>query len=329
MSAPLPQRSKRIALAYLLVVLAVAVLGVNAITVAARVARIPPPLDDNLAVSERLQFVKNYRTSEPVVLALGSSLAMFNLDTARLSAIEGRPFVNLGAAGATPADLPLLYSYYEQVVPIDEVILLTNYFELRRSAPDLTSPKSVVLRYLQGKMSFPEEASYRDWKSLTSYVRDWKELRDRTSLNSVAFDRTGAVPVQAVAREYDPDNWAATQVTTEAGCNDCMATVESLCRTIRAQKKRFTVVLTPVMAGALKDAPQLQAMKVDRRARIQAIVTQCGGELVDLGDAPFSATCFVDLEHLNARGMSKLADIVAQRRTGNLAGRAGTETTCT
>ncbi len=284
-----------------------------------RFLKVAPAFTQSFGINARLQFLKNLHLDKPTTFVLGASVAAFNIDTDLMSEAGDTDFVNAGSYGFSIADQRTLYSILKQSHPIEDIIFVSVYYEYRSTQPDrLESPKSALGRYVKGKMTPFEEATYFQLPMLIGYFRTWDLLHGQTTAHSIAYSRTGATPLDMDVRVSDPDHLTASGLGTESFCQDCMNDLESLCEDVRADGRDFTVVLGPVQLSAIQDLQRHQDMRVDRRARIRQTVEACGGNLFDAGDfAPFEDACFADYSHLNRRGMTIFSEMLSRYMAGN------------
>jgi hypothetical protein len=284
----------------------------------ARYLRIAPQFVPSFAVDERLQFLKDHRPGpEPVGVVIGASMATYNVDTDLLQEVEHRPFVNLGAYGLSIRDSWLLYRNFVADFPVREVIFAVQTYEFKNFYLD-SSPVSPDLfhRYVLGEMGAAEESTYRDVFGLYYYLTNWRDLRTRNSYVSVAFSKTGSVPLTIDRKDVDPQRWAASNIFA-GGCDHCMDDLAGMCREVRADGRPFALVLPPVRLDVLARRQDLRAMHEDRRVRISAVMRECGGVFFDVGESTaFDDSCFADFAHLNARGMDAMTGLLTRFRRG-------------
>jgi hypothetical protein len=277
---------------------------------------IPPALAPGVGVNARLQFLRTTPPPPGAILVLGASIAANSVDTDLLQAIERRPFVNVGAYGLGVADHVRMYRLMRELQSPREVIFVGQYYEFGHDRSGLPASDDVLGRYLTGGMSFLEEGSYFQLPMLRAYASNWARLRGRTDSSSVAFNRTGSIPLDMDARKSDPEHLTARILTTPP-CNDCMAPLAQLCRAVVGDGKRFTAVLAPLQLSAIADLPRHRAMRADRRARIRQTLDACGGTLIDGSEAPaFDDGCFADYSHLNVTGAAIFTRALIAHRAG-------------
>jgi hypothetical protein len=284
----------------------------------ARKLAIPPALVPSFGINEKLQFLREHESTGPVTLVMGASVASNNLDSDLMQATEGRQFVNAGAYGLALDDNLRLYEMLLATRQIAEVILVSQYYEYRKRDSGLPASNRTLSRYLGGRMSIPEQASYYQLEGFRHYQTHWQDLRTPTTASSVVFNRTGAVPLDMDVRKTDPSHQTARVLST-GPCKDCTAALLALCRKVVSSGRPFAAVLGPVQLAAIEDLPLHQQMRADRRQRIAAALSQCGGILFDAGAfAGFSDECFADYSHLNRRGMEIFTRMFLDFRAGKL-----------
>lgn len=280
--------------------------------------RMPPGFVASFGINERLRFLKDRHMREPVLAIVGASVATNSIDTDRMTEAEQKPALNFGAYGLTLDDQEPFYELIRSVQPVREVIFVSQYYEYRdKREPALVKPTRHLMRYVTGKMSPFEAASYYQLNGIVHYLTHEQELHRRQHATSIAYTPTGAVPLEMDVRLSDPDHLTASSLSTTP-CESCLRSLERLCHAVAADGIRLVAVLPPVQLTAITGLERHQMMRKDRRRRIKAVVADCGGDLFDAGDfAPFDDGCFADYSHLNARGMRRFTEmLIAYRRGG-------------
>ena len=159
----------------------------------------------NLPLNEKMRFLRENRPGPaPIGVISGPSLAVNDMDSDLLEDREGRPFVNLGAYAISVPTSEQFYKQLADLFPVREVIFATRPVEFRDAyRSDVQVPTSVFRRCVLGRMTMAEEFTYRDVAGLTSYWENWRDYHSRTSPTSMAFTKTGAVPLDM---NVDPTN---------------------------------------------------------------------------------------------------------------------------
>ncbi len=280
----------------------------------ARALSIPPGFVASFGINERLRFLKEAPHRGPVIAVIGASVAANNIDSDLMEKVEGRPFLNFGAYGLALQDQVPFYNLIRRAQPVDGVIFVSQYYEYRDRKPGITVPEDTLARYVTGRMSPFEIASYYQLSAFDHYLTRGAELRGRQNAASVAYTPSGAIPLEMDVRVSDPDHMTASVLSTTP-CETCLGSLEQLCRSVAADGLRLSVVLPPVQLNAIAGIERHRLMREDRRARIKATVARCGGEVFDAGDfAPFDDSCFADYSHLNAKGMKRFTDMLIAYR---------------
>jgi len=291
---------------------------------------IAPLFTSNLPLNEKMRFIREHHLgSTPIGVVSGASIALNDIDSDLLQDQDGYPFINLGANGISVPTAEKLYTDMAALFPIREVIFAASPVEMRdayRSNVEVSD--SVFRRYVLGKMSMMEEFTYRDVLGLMSYWRNWSEYHGRTAPSSMAFSKTGAVPLDIYRDTSDKRSWDGDTITSDMACLHCVDDFASFCKEVRAQGHPFTVVLGPIRPGVLASMPNVRALDLDRRKRIRAVVRECGASLFDITDyTTLDDSCFANSIHLNARGMSALTEQFVRVRRGEIPG-PSTALTC-
>ena len=267
---------------------------------------VAPFFASNVPLDQKLQFIRDHRPGPtPIGLISGASVALNDIDSDLLEDQEGQPFVNLGANALPMESAQRLYEQVAGIFPVREVIFAADLLEMRDAVrAEVHVPTDVLRRYVLGKMTIAEEFTYRDISGLKAYANNWRRYRSPSDSNSLVFSKTGDVPLEINQDNADPRSWNADTMTVEMACAHCTDTLAAFCREVRSQDRPFTVVLGPIREEVLERYPKLRAEDDDRRARVQAVVQQCGGTLFDVTQFfTLSDACFADAVHLNAQGM--------------------------
>lgn len=181
---------------------------------AAQALGLPPALVASFGINERLRFLKNSPRRGPIVAVIGASVAANNIDTDRMEKAEGKRFLNFGAYGLALQDQDQFYRLIRLVQPIGEVIFVSQYYEYRDRKPALTASTDVLERYVTGRMTPFETASYYQLPGFNHYLTTRDKLHGRTSALSVVYTPTGAVPLDMDVRVTDPNHLTASVLGT-------------------------------------------------------------------------------------------------------------------
>lgn len=287
---------------------------VGATVLLASLLNVPPGFEASFGINERLRFLKNAPLRGLIIAVIGASVAANNIDSDELERAEGRPVLNFGAYGLALQDQEHFYNLIRKAQPVSEVIFVTQYYEYRDTEPGLTASEDTLTRYVTGRMSPLEVASYYQLPAFNHYLARGMELRGRQNAASTAYTPTGAIPLEMDVRISDPDHRTASLLSTTP-CETCLQGLERLCRAVIDDGLSFHVVMPPVQLNAIADLERHQVMREDRRSRIEATVARCGGKFFDAGDfAPFNDSCFADYSHLNFKGMKRFTDLLVAHR---------------
>jgi hypothetical protein len=272
----------------------------------------------NLPLNEKMRFLREHRLgSTPIAVVSGASIALNDIDSDMLEDEEGRSFVNLGANGISVPTSEQFYKQLADLYSVSEVIFAASPVELRDAyRSDVQVPTPVFRRYVLGRMTMAEEFTYRDIAGLMSYWKNWRDYHSRTSPTSMAFTKTGAVPLEIGPGTAESRAGIGEALDLNPHCVRCMSDLAQFCRDVRGVRRPFTVVLGPVRPDVIDQSPELRAVVADRRAQIRAVVQECNAQLFDITDyATVDDSCFANSLHLNAQGMSAMtAQLVRFRR---------------
>jgi len=280
---------------------------------------VAPLFTPNLPLNEKMRFIREHRPGPaPISVISGASVALNDIDSDLLEDEDEHPFINLGANGISVPSAEELYKEFAALYPVREVIFAADPLEMRDTyRTDVEVPPSVFRRYVLGRMTMAEEFKYRDISGLMSYWNNWRDYHSRSAPTSLVFSKTGAVPLEFGRDTADPKAWSGETIDPDLNCLHCVDDLARFCREVRAEGRAFTVVLGPIRPEVLARMPRVQAVDVDRRARIQTVLKGCGGSLFDITDyATLDDACFANSVHLNAFGMSAMTEKFVQFRRG-------------
>jgi hypothetical protein len=280
---------------------------------------IAPFFTANLPLNEKMRFLRDHRLgSTPIAVVSGASIALNDIDSDMLEDEEGRSFVNLGANGISVPTSEQFYKQLADLYSVREVIFATSSVEMRDAYRSVVQvPTPVFRRYVQGRMTMAEEFTYRDISGLMSYWKNWDEYHSRTSPTSMAFTRTGAVPLEIGPGTAESRAGIAEALDLNPHCVRCMTDLAQFCRDVRGAGRPFTVVLGPVRPDVIEQSPEIRAVIADRKAQIRAVAQECNAQLFDITDyATLDNSCFANSLHLNAEGMSAMTAQLVRFRVG-------------
>lgn len=279
---------------------------------------IAPLFTPNLPLNEKMRFLREHRPgSTPIAVVSGASIALNDIDSDLLEDEERQPFVNLGSNGISVPTSEQFYQRLADLYPVREVIFAASPVEMRDAyRSDVEVPTPVFRRYVLGKMTMAEEFTYRDISGLISYWQNWSDYHSRTSPTSMAFSKTGAVPLEIDAGAAGPRAGISEALDLSPHCTHCMSDLSQFCRDVRRGGHPFTIVLGPVLPDVIELNPTVRAVIADRKEQFRAVAEGCNAQLFDITDyATLDDSCFANSLHLNAQGMSAMtAQLVRFRR---------------
>jgi len=281
---------------------------------------IAPLFTSNLPLNEKMRFLRDHRPGPaPIAVISGASIALNDIDSDLLEGEEKHPFVNLGANGVSVPTSEQFYRQLADIYPVREVIFATSPVEMRDAyRSDVEVPTPVFRRYLLGRMTMAEEFTYRDISGLISYWRNWDQYHNRTSPESMAFTRTGAVPLNIEVNPSGPQVGISEVFDLSPHCSHCMRDLAQFCTDVRRDGRPFTIVVGPILSEAIEGDPRLRSVIADRKQQLRTLAEGCNAQLFDVTDyATVDDSCFANSMHLNAQGMSVMTEELARFRRGN------------
>jgi len=280
---------------------------------------IAPQFTGNVSFDQKLMFVRDHleTSGEKITLVVGSSMALNNVDTDILTERLVSPYFDLGVWGMSIADAHRLADQIADRYPTRDIILSTQFFELRDEAlTNFTVTNEVLDQYLNGTRLFGGFAQ-RDFYESLKLRRDWvRTYANPNSYVNMQFNRSGAVPLDISADERDPVRWLPVQ-DFPAVCASCMDDVEKMCQDLGRRGIGFSVVLPPLTQWVRDQRPEVNALYLDRKERLRASLRACNAPLFDADEwAAFDDSCFADFSHLNREGTRQMSDMVVLWRQG-------------
>lgn len=295
----------------------VAVVGVLSALTMWLVAPIAPQFTGNASFDQKLMFVRAMKREpdQKLSLVVGSSMALNNVDSDLLAVAYHKPFLNLGVWGMGAGDAQALADEVAARQPIDEVILTTQFFELRDDAlTQFSISEEAFEQYMQAPFLLAG-LSYRDFYESLRLRQRWKRQNGNAqSYVNLLFTPTGAVRLYVPPDRIDKTRWNPTQVFPQA-CDHCTDEVETMCRAWHARGVDFTVIMPPLTKWVRGVRGDVASLYADRKARLTASLSQCNARFFD-ADAwgEFDDNCFADFAHLNAEGMTYMTGLFVDWR---------------
>jgi len=251
------------------------------------------------------------------LLALGSSMAMNNLNSAEVMAHYGdTSFVNMGSWGM---DIIQTEGLAEVLVPLltpRTVLLVSNLNDLVNDGKRFAVDTSKVSNYL------------RSWGTTESYLRNLKpayylremeldriRMHDRGNYEFMGVDDHGGAPLIIPKERIDKGRWDRKPPKAKWLAEEQYKALERLASYLGKRGIHLIFLQTPYRAG-------VRTLEVDRTvdshlARISNILAPYGHILVTSTDRQWPDSLFVDYSHLNNEGtklltrymMSKVYDV--------------------
>ena len=284
------------------------------------VVPIAPQFTGNASFDQKLMHVRAMApdAGRPLSFIIGSSMALNNVDSDLLAAAYHKPFLNLGVWGMGPGDAQALADEVATRHAVGEVILTTQFFELRDEP--LTAfrvNQEAFDQYMQAPFLLAGLA-YRDFYDSLRMRQRWKKQSGNPqSYVNLLFTPTGAVHLNVPRDRIDQTRWNPVQDFPQS-CANCTDEVETVCQTWHARDVDFTVIMPPLTHWVREARADVAALYSDRRARLKVSLAQCNAAFFDAEEwADFDDSCFVDFAHLNGEGARYLTGLFVDWRAAN------------
>ena len=283
------------------------------------VVPIAPQFTGNASFDQKLMFVRAMKPDAQGQLSLivGSSMALNNVDSDLLAAAYHKPFLNLGVWGMGAGDAQVLADEVASRHPVDEIILATQFFELRDDALTQFSILSEVFEQYMHAPFLLAGLSHRDFYDSLRMRQRWKrQSGNAQSYVNLLFTPTGAVRLAVPPERIDPTRWNPEQVFPQV-CDRCVDEVAAMCRTWHARGVGFTVIMPPLTKWVRGAREDVESLYTERKAQLKASLAQCNATFFDADAwADFDDNCFADFAHLNGEGMTYMTGLFVDWRAG-------------
>jgi hypothetical protein len=283
-------------------------------------ASIAPRFTGNASFDQKLLFIKRQNFGDtPLSIVAGSSMALNNLDADELEKSEGIRYLNAGAWGLSLAQTAEFMSVLESRFKVKELTLSVQFFELADGRPMTHLISGEDFRGYLSDYNRITQATLGDTVDAWTTKLEWSTTYGNPhKYTYLGFTETGSVLLYIRKREIDPTRWHPREEYSTS-CRQCIAPLTNACTSARLHNTPFFVILPPLTHYIRAVRPDVRELYEDRRQRLAAAVTDCGGRLFDADlYADFEDSCFADFSHLNAEGNRRMTQLFLQWKHGTL-----------
>lgn len=268
-----------------------------------------PRITNNIALNEKLAFVREHFADGVDVLAVGSSMTLNNLASDGVIAHFGTDrYVNAAAWGLGAAELPVLGTLLTDRLRPHTVLVATNLMDFRSAGRQLGTDSAAMARFLDGG---PLVLSYlRHWDApylLRQAEANRIRFRDPGNYEYLGFDDHGGATLDVPADRIDRTRFNEAPPTADRLDE---ARYEALARFAHWLKARGVKLM--VVQCAYRDGlrtPAVDALQQAHVARLRTLLEPLGHTLIDGNAHRWADDLFVDGSHLGRAGAAQFTDI--------------------
>jgi hypothetical protein len=275
---------------------------------------VAPALTGNVSFDEKVRFLRNNPTKQCDVLVIGSSMALFNLESETIlkHLPPGAHLLNAGSwnmkIGNTRAMLECLLRLYQPRT----VILACGPMDFyKEDGPSQFFDSNEVVDFIKGSPYWLAVLRHFD---LQYYVRwSFKILQDRTTREdyySMMFDPWGGIPYEIYFPKVDQRRWNQKMDPAQIDSRqyDELSRIADI---VRDRGMQLICVQPPLKQGSIP--AEAVAGLEEHWERIGEILNRRGFELLNLQkQMTLSDEYFADYSHLNHKGAVIFSDIVGR-----------------
>jgi hypothetical protein len=280
---------------------------------------IAPQFTGDVALNQKVMFLRGHRPAAPVGVVVGSSMALNNLDSDMLQSADGKPWINTGIWGVSHTEMRSFYDNVRREFPVREVVIVTQFFELNdHDRNEMKMAPGLFRQYVGGRLGWAQEFSYRDVVQSLREKLGWKHNEgDPNNIQSLLYSPTGAVHVHVFAGPGGPTRPSPFE-SYLGSCDHCTRSLSDFCGEVRADGKPVTFVVPPLTHASRARKQSVNQLYELGRTRIRQVGQACGARVFDAAvAADFDDSCFIDFAHLNWQGMNALTRLFLRwRQTG-------------
>jgi hypothetical protein len=263
----------------------------------------PIPLTDSIVFNEKAMFVRGALHERYDIVAAGSSMTLNNLAADVLT--EEMPdhprILNIGAWNMKISDTRRWLEDVLRYTHPKTIIAVTGMMDFYSQAPWLNITDEEIQTFLSDSRT-PRLLEFLGHFSLQYYADNWRGMRtsrhSRADYNSLAFDRSGSVPLEVYYPNVDSTRWGEVPKAALVSDEE-YAQLAMLAKELRGQGIGLVLVQAPLRRRALIAG----GAELDRHwHRLETIMDQSEQKFIDLHALDYDDSHFADYSHLNAKG---------------------------
>lgn len=268
-----------------------------------------PRITNNIALNEKLAFVRGHFANGVDVLAVGSSMTLNNLASAGVVAHFGTDrYVNAAAWGLGAAELPVLGTLLTDHLRPHTVLVATNLMDFRSAGRQLGTDSAAMARFMDGE---PLWMSYlRHWDApylLRQAEANRIRFRDPGNYEYLGFDDHGGATLDVPADRIDRARFNETPPGAGQLDDARYAAFAHFAGWLKQRGVRLVVVQCAYRDGLR--TPALDALQQTHVRQLRTMLEPLGHTVIDGNAQRWPDSLYVDGSHLGRAGAAQFTDI--------------------
>lgn len=268
-----------------------------------------PRITNNIALNEKLAFVRSRYPDGVDVLAVGSSMTLNNLASAGVVAHFGTGrYVNAAAWGLGAAELPVLGALLTDRLRPHTVLVATNLMDFRSAGRQLGTDSTAMARFMGGAPLWLSHLRHWDTPYLLRQAEANRiRFHDPGNYEYLGFDAHGGATLEVPGDRIDRRRF--NEAPPSAGQLD-EARYEAFARFagwLRQRDVRMVVVLCAYRDGLR--SPGHDALQRAHADRLRGLLEPLGHTVIDGNMHRWPDSLYVDGSHLGRAGAARFTDI--------------------
>lgn len=261
-----------------------------------------PRFTANIAVNEKLAFIRNNVPEKLDVLAVGSSMTLNNLNSEAVMQHFGNiAYLNAGAWGTGASEVHLLGTLLAKKYRPKTVLVATNMMDFRRQENVLAEDSSCIATFVNGRAIW---LSYLSHWNAPYYLRNSESnklrLTDQANYEYLGFDAHGGATLIFPPERIDQNRFNAGPPKAEEMDEERYADFAQFAKDLRAMDIDLVV-----LECAYRDG--MRTAEIDQRhaahvERLRTMLQLHGHTIIDANQRRWDDALYVDSSHLSAEG---------------------------
>ncbi|MBV6404655.1 MAG: hypothetical protein IT228_12615 [Flavobacteriales bacterium] len=268
-----------------------------------------PRITNNIALNEKLAFVRERFPDGVDVLAVGSSMTLNNLASAGVVAHFGTErYVNAAAWGLGAAELPVLGTLLTDRLRPHTVLVATNLMDFRSAGRQLGTDSAAMARYLDGGSRWAGHLRHWDAPYLLRQAEANRiRFHDPGNYEYLGFDGHGGATLDVPAARIDRARFNEAPPSADQLDEARYAAFAGFARWLHDRGVRL-VVLQCAYRDGLR-TPAVDALQRAHTGRLRDLLEPLGHTVIDANAHRWPDSLYVDGSHLGRAGAARFTDI--------------------